>query len=374
MTKTIFHLLFMALLATACQKEKPHTEDTSVAHQLDSLVDGISDFSGVILLAEDGKSVFHKAFGFRNFDARMPIDTSDIFELASVSKQFTAMTIMMLKEDGLLAYDESIEKYFPNLPYKGITIRHLLTHTSGLPDYFEVMDKHWDKSKVASNREIIDYLVKYSPPKLFEPGQRYQYSNTGYVLLGSITEAVSGEDFENFCEQTIFDPLQMSSTAVRSNQQRRQLSNLARGHIYVKEKKKYMSADSFPSSNYIIWLGGRKGPGRVSSTAADLLKWDQALLTELLVGQETIQEAFSPTTLNDGSLSNYGFGWEILPDSKLGKIVSHSGSNPGYKTVIVRYLDEGQTLIMFCNNAHQQFEALQKAIDQILIVQRERNK
>ncbi len=368
MTKTIYNLIFITILATSCQnKEAARTEHSSLSDRLDSLFKTVPDFSGVILFAEQGKPLFERALGYRNFDTRIPMEMTDIFELASVSKQFTAMTVMMLKEDGLLTYDEPIEKYFPNLPYKGITIRHLLTHTSGLPDYFEVMDKHWDKSRVASNREIIDYLVKYSPPRLFEPGKKYQYSNTGYVLLGSITETVSGEDFESFCKQNIFDPLQMSSTAVRSNQKRNQLSNLARGHIYVKEKKQYMSADSFPSSNYIIWLGGRKGPGRVSSTAADLLKWDQALLTELLVGRETIQEAFTPTTLNDGSTSNYGFGWGVVPDSELGSIVSHSGSNPGYKTVIVRYLDEGKTLIMLCNNAHPQFEVLQKAIDQILM-------
>ena len=127
-----------------------------------------------------------------------------------------------------------------------------------------------------------------------------------------------------------------------------------------------MRADSFPSSNYTIWLGGRKGPGRVSSTAADLLKWDQALLKNELVDKATMNEAFTPTALNDGTISNYGFGWGINPDSELGKIVLHTGSNPGYKTIIVRYLDAEKTLIMLNNNAHPQFEDLRKTIDRLI--------
>ena len=367
MTKTIHYLLFIAILSASCQKkEAVRTENSSIQDQLDSLVNTVPDFSGVILFAEQGKPVFERSIGYRNFDTRIPIESTDIFELASVSKQFTAMTIMMLKEKGLLDYDELIEKYLPNLPYKGITIRHLLTHTSGLPDYYALMDEYWDKSKVATNRDIIDYLVKYAPPKNFEPGEKYLYSNTGYVLLGSITEAVAGQDFIDFCQQTIFDPLQMTSTGIRSNAQKDELVNMAYGHIFVEEKNKYMRADSFPNSNYTIWLGGRKGPGRVSSTAADLLKWDQALLKNELVDKATMNEAFTPTALNDGTISNYGFGWGINPDSELGKIVLHTGSNPGYKTIIVRYLDAEKTLIMLNNNAHPQFEDLRKTIDRLI--------
>src|SRR5215204_427541 len=133
--------------------------------KLDSLFAAQKDFSGVILIAENGKPIYHKAFGYREFESKIPLQTSDIFELASVSKQFTAMIIMMLKEKGLLNYDDSVSKYL-EIPYKGITIRHLLTHTSGLPDYQDIMDKYWDKSRVAGNADAIEYLNKYAPPKL----------------------------------------------------------------------------------------------------------------------------------------------------------------------------------------------------------------
>lgn len=366
MTKPIFLLIILLSIAGCKSKQETVSEKELMANQIDSIYTAIPDFSGVVLFADGGDPIYKHAFGVRSFETNVPIETSDIFELASVSKQFTAMGIMMLKQEGKLNYSDPLEKYIPSLPYQGITILNLLNHTSGLPDYQAVMDAHWDKNKVASNPDIIEYLKKFSPPKNFEPGEKYSYSNTGYVLLGTIVEVVSGKDFVEFCKDKIFDPLQMTSTAIRSNDQKADLNNLAYGHIFVPEKNKFVRADSFPSSNYTIWLGGRKGPGRVSSTVDDLLKWDQALYTNQLVNQETLKGAFAPATLNDGTLSNYGFGWEIIPESEAGKVVWHNGDNPGYKTIIVRYLDAGKTLIVLNNNYNSQFEAAREAVDQIV--------
>lgn len=333
--------------------------------KIDSLFASQKDFSGVVLIAENGKPIYHRALGYREFENQVPLQTSDIFELASVSKQFTAMIIMMLKEKGKLNYDDSVSKYL-EIPYKGITIRHLLTHTSGLPDYQDIMDKYWDKTKVAGNPDCIEYLNKYAPAKLFEPGEKYTYSNTGYMLLASIAEKASGKDFIDLCRKWIFKKLKMKSTDIRTLEEKKATKNFAIGHIYVEERNKYIRADSFPSSNYTIWLGNRKGPGRISSTAADLLKWDQALYTEKLIKQSTLQEAFTPMKLNDGSLSNYGFGWALRAASILGKIVSHSGDNPGYKTQIIRYIDKKKTLILLNNNAHGSFNALLKQLEEEL--------
>ncbi len=334
--------------------------------QLDSLFEANRDpiaigFSGVVLVAENSKPIYHKAFGYREFENKFPLQKSDIFELASVSKQFTAMIIMMLKEKGLLNYDDLVEKYL-DIPYKGITIRNLLTHTSGLPDYQDVMDKYWDKTKVAGNEDCIAYLNKYKPVILFNPGEKYTYSNTGYLLLASIAEKASGKNFIELCRKWIFQPLKMKSTNIRTLEEKKATRNFAIGHIYIKERDqpalpagRYVRADSFPSSDYTIWLGNRKGPGRVSSIAADLLKWDQALYTEKLVKQSTLEEAFTPMKLNDGSFSNYGFGWTLRTDSSLGKIVMHTGDNPGYKTQIIRFIDKKKTIILLNNNAHENF-------------------
>ena len=330
-----------------------------------SLFTSQRDFSGVVLVAENGKPVHHKAFGYREFEDLIPLQTSDIFELASVSKQFTAMIIMMLKEKEMLTYDDSVSKYL-EIPYKGITIRNLLTHTSGLPDYQDIMDKNWDKSKVAGNPDCIEYLNKYAPPKRFEPGEKYEYSNTGYLLLASIAEKVSGVDFIELCRKWIFRKLKMKSTDIRTREEKKATGNFAIGHIYVEERSKYVRADSFPSSDYTIWLGNRKGPGRISSTAADLLKWDKALYTNKLIKQSTLQDAFTPMKLNDGTLSNYGFGWSLRTDSVLGKVVSHNGDNPGYKTQVIRYVDKKKTMIVLNNNAYRDFNAVIKQLETIL--------
>jgi CubicO group peptidase (beta-lactamase class C family) len=306
-------------------------------------------FNGVILIAENGKPVYEKSIGYRTYADKKQLKKTDIFELASVSKQFCALVIMQLKEKGLLKYDDLVEKYL-NIPYKGITIRNLLTHTSGLPDYQQIMDQNWDKNKVANNNDIIEYLNKYHPPHLFAPGEKYTYSNTGYVLLASIAEKVSGRDFIEYCNREIFQKIGMNQTAIRTLEEKAAVNNFAIGHIYDTEKSGFIRADSFPSSNYTIWLGNRKGPGRISSTAQDLLKWDNAIRNDQLISKETLQEAYTPMKLNDGTFSNYGFGLELVFINNSLQIVWHNGDNPGYKTLIMRDLIYHRTLIILTNN------------------------
>ena len=317
-------------------------------------------FSGVVLVAQDGKTVFHQATGMRRFETLEPLHKNDIFELASVSKQFTAMIIMMLKERGKLQYDDPLSMYV-YVPYTGITIRHLLNHTSGLPDYQAIMDKHWDKTKVAGNPDIIEYLNRYAPPTLFKAGEKYEYSNTGYVLLASIAEKASGEDFITLCRQWIFKPLKMKNTDIRTLEAKAKVKNFAAGHL-KDSTYQYKNANKFHASDYTVWLGNRKGPGRISSAAQDLLKWDKALYTEKLVTAATLKEAFSPTPLTNGILIPYGFGWEVFTDAQTGKIVQHTGDNPGYRTIIIRFLDQRKTVIVLNNNAHDAIGTLIEAL------------
>jgi CubicO group peptidase (beta-lactamase class C family) len=356
----VFILIVFVFCCTAVFSQRINYE------KVDSIISNLASnnkFSGVVLIAEDGKVKYNKAIGYIDYANLKSLNKNSIFELASVSKQFTAMTIMMVKEKGLLRYDDLVEKYI-NIPYKGMTIRQLLTHTSGLPDYQAIMDSYWDKSKVAGNDDIINYLNKYAPPKLFEPGEKYLYSNTGYVLLASILEKVSGRDFIEFCNTEIFNKLKMNHTAIRSLQEKAKIKNFAIGHVFVPERNDYIRADSFPSSNYTIWLGNRKGPGRISSTADDLLKWDQALYTNYLLSQTTLEEAFTPMLLNNGAISNYGFGWDLIPEHN---IVWHNGDNPGYKTLIIRFLKTKTTLIVLCNNATDEFVNLTDQLKKIIL-------
>ena len=317
-------------------------------------------------VAEKGKPVFHKAFGYRDVENKILNDTTTIFELASVSKTFTSMIILMLKEDGALNYDDPLDKYISGLPYPNITMRHPLSHTSGLPDYQAVMDQHWDKTKAAANEDIIEYLKRYHPERRFAPGEKYEYSNTGFVLLGSIAEKASGKDFIAMCRDRIFSPLGMQATDIRSLQEKSAITNFARGYIFVTGKNRYISADSFPSSNYIVWLGNRRGPGRVSSTTTDMLKWDRALYDTTLVDKETLKEAFAPYRLSNGSISNYGFGWMISKHPTLGAKIWHTGSNPGYATLFIRFIDTDKTIIILSNNAYDDMPGVASAVISIL--------
>ncbi|MFD2202661.1 serine hydrolase domain-containing protein [Shivajiella indica] len=319
-----------------------------------------SGFSGVVWVAHQGKPIFTKAVGFRSFENQIPLQTSDVFEMASISKQFTAMLVMMCIEKGLLGVDDLAETYL-DIPYTGISVKNLLTHTSGLPDYQAVMDKHWDKSKIAGNPDILEYLRRYNPPMEFQPGEKYEYSNTGYVLLASIVEKVTGRDFVELSREWIFKPLGMSDTDIRTLDEKAKIPNFAAGH-QMDESGQFVNANKFHSSDYTVWLGNRKGPGRVSSTAADLMKWDRALYTTGLVSTDMLDLAYSSFVLNDGSLSNYGFGWDLSEDPKMGKVVSHTGSNPGYSNLIVRYIDKDFTFIMLNNNEHESRTDLEKSI------------
>lgn len=313
-------------------------------------------FNGIVLVAKDGKIQFYEATGYRRFETNEPLKKDDISELASISKQFTAMVIMMLKERGKLNFDDPISKYV-QVPYPNITIRHLLTHTSGLPDYQAVMDKYWDKSKVAGNPEILEYLNRYQPPVLFQPGEKYTYSNSGYVLLASIAEKAAGKDFIEMCREWIFKPLKMRDTNIRTLEEKAKVKNFAAGH-QKDENGNYINANKFHSSDYTVWLGNRKGPGRISSTALDLLKWDTALYTEKLIKKKTLAEAFTSGSLNNGNKINYGFGWEVLTDKSGNTYVQHTGGNPGYSTIIIRFISDKRTIIILCNNAHPSMQTL----------------
>ncbi|MBL4656883.1 MAG: beta-lactamase family protein, partial [Flavobacteriales bacterium] len=216
-----------------------------------------------------------------------------IFSVASVSKQFTAMAIMILKEQEKLNYDDKIIKYLPKLPYENITIRHLLTHTSGLVPYHRnFLDEHWDKTKIGDNDYLLSLLEEHNPPLVFEPGESWAYNNTGYCLLATIVERVSGLSFEAFLDKYIFAPLGMTSSRVYTKLSNTTPEDYVRGHVYSILRNKYEDADG-TGDNRSYYRGGMVGERGVISTTGDLLKWDRALYTEKLVAKQTLEEAFT---------------------------------------------------------------------------------
>jgi CubicO group peptidase (beta-lactamase class C family) len=345
--------LFLAAITILISCKKPNKTDALVA-SIDSVMNSAVDtarFNGNVLVARNGKVIYQKSFGLRNFDTEESLNDSSLFELASVSKQFTAMGIMMLKQQGKLNYDDDVRKYIPELPYEGMTIRHFLTHTSGIPDYME-NGTDWDRKKVVFNDDIIAMLAKKKPQVLFLPGEKWEYSNTAYALLASIIGRVSGKPYGVFLKENIFEPVGMTRTRTYNTRRSKGeiISNYAFGFVYSDSLSRFMLPDSLPSYWYVYTLDGIEGDGIVNSTTGDLFKWNEALYGNSLVPAATLQDAFTPVHLNDGSNYAYGFGWFTGKDSVLGPYVWHTGGWPGYGNFIRRYPDSKDCLIILTNN------------------------
>ncbi|WP_394971919.1 serine hydrolase [uncultured Croceitalea sp.] len=307
-------------------------------------------FNGNVLIAEKGNIIYKKSFGFANEDSKERLNENSIFELASCTKPFTAMAIMILKEQGKLNIDDKITKHLPELSsYSNITIRNLINHTGGIPDYMALMNTTWDKNKIATNKDVVKTLKELDPKNLFEPNTKVAYSNTGYVLLATIIERTSGQTYADFLDTTIFKPLKMTRTFVNNGRlSPRKINNYALGYIHVNGK--YILPDDFDRTKFVIWLDGIVGDGCVNSTTIDLLKWDRALYTNALVSKESMKDIFKNGTLNDGTLTKHAFGWRVLETEPFGKIARHSGGWPGYITYMERNLDNDKTVIILQNH------------------------
>lgn len=326
---------------------------------LDSLYQSLAktgSFNGCVLIAEDGKPIYEKAFGYANFEIKKPLNNQTIFELASVSKQFTSMAIMQLHQKNKVNYDDDITKYFPTLNYKGITIDNLLHHTSGVPEFLGWTDKEISTSQVNYNSDILSALIKNKKTPNFKTGEKFEYSNTNYVLLALIIEKVSGMSFSDYMEKNIFLPLNMNNTHIYAQRStKKRLDNFAYGHIYAPDRNKFVINDSIAANKYQYYFDGITGPYGISSNVEDLLKWDEALYTEKLVSKSEQELAYLPSKLNNGKNASlmgmdYGYGWLVMPPSDYtGRRYMHSGGYPGYMSMITRYPDKRKTIIILTN-------------------------
>ncbi|MFC6267326.1 serine hydrolase domain-containing protein [Frigoriflavimonas asaccharolytica] len=327
----------------------------SKTQRLDSLFAALQSenaFNGNVLIAEKGVIIFEKSYGFANEENKIKLNLQTKFELASVSKQFTAMGIVLLEKKGDLEYTDNISKYIPELAsYGEITIKNLLNHTGGLPDYIEIFDQKWDKTKFATNEDIATQFAKYKPTPDFKPNEKYEYSNTGYAILGLIIERVSKKSFGEFLKNYIFKPLKMENTFVyRSRFQPEKIKNHATGYVIDSLGNK-VTTDSFGKDYYTYYLDGIVGDGMVNSTLEDLLKWDRALQNNILVNDDDKNLIFCNSQTLDGKDNNYGFGWILADSKKYGKIAYHSGGWAGYSTFIEREISNDKTIILLQNNS-----------------------
>ncbi len=300
-----------------------------------------------VSVMHDGTVLYRRGYGFADLKTQHAIDWRTNFRLASCTKQFTAMGIMLLVHDGKLKYDERLTDVFPDFPEYGnkITIRMLLNHTSGLQDYEDLMapEKYSEQQQI--NDAGVLELMKHTSSTKFPPGSHWQYSNSGYVLLGLIVQKASGESFPDFLHDRMFAPLGMTNT-IAYVRGKNNLVNRAYGHSF--ENGTWKQTDQSPTSATL-------GDGGVYSSLQDLAKWDRALRDNTLLSRGEMQDALTPVDVPgvkqpDAAPAQYGFGW-FLNSYQGHKRMWHYGETMGFRTAIQRFTDDGLTIIILCNRA-----------------------
>jgi CubicO group peptidase (beta-lactamase class C family) len=298
-------------------------------------------FNGAVLIALHGKVQFDKHYGFADAEGTVPLTYRSSFSLASVSKPFTGMGIMLLAQRGTLAIDDKLAQHIPELAgYGTVTIRQLLHHTSGVPDYVQLADEHWDTTRVLTTANLIALFQNLRPCPDFAPGERFEYSNTGYVLLGEIITRASGQSFSEFMTAKIFKPLGMNDSAAFNLVSKE--CPLASRAFGLRKRFVCFGKKRDCDMNY---LDGVFGDGGIYASAADLVRWDAALRDGTLIPCNVYEEAYVSGELNKGDSTGYGFGWEIDTPN----VVGHWGEWEGFTSYLRRDLKRETLLVVLSN-------------------------
>jgi len=300
-------------------------------------------FSGSVLLAKGDKILFSKSYGFQDIAETKSLAENSSFNLASVSKQFTAMAIVLLKYQEKLAYKDSITKYIPELNlYKEVTIENLLHHTSGIPDYISIASINWDESEILKTSDVIA-ILKDNKELKFSPGEKYDYSNSGYILLAEIVARASGVTFSEFMKNNVFIPAEMNYTTVfnllSEDEPENRVFGFKKNHWIFGRKKQVKDLNYFD---------GVVGDGGIYSSAKDLYQWSQAITKEKVVPQEEYDLAFESGRLRDGSKTGYGYGWFIKGEG----IVEHAGGWQGFASYIYRDVSTDSLIVVLDNSSN----------------------
>ena len=314
------------------------------------------DFHGSILVAKDKKVVYQNQIGYADFRKKTPLNSESVFQLASVSKQFTAAAIMQLKEKNKLKLTDSVNAYFPDFPYKNITIRNLLNHTSGLPKYFWVAEHEWKEKKPPTNKDLMEVLPISKAQRFFKPGRNFDYSNTGYFVLASIIEKVTGISFNQYLQKNIFEPLNMKNSYVYSYQNDTIRKNQLKGYRLYRGWKHIKIGNTV--NDAIV------GDKNVYSTLEDLFKWTYGLNSELLITQESLDLMYTKGETIYGRKVPYGFGFRV--DTRNEKNIYHYGKWNGFSTALTNYIEEDIVVIVLEHTSYNSLKYLNKKIKKIV--------
>jgi CubicO group peptidase (beta-lactamase class C family) len=332
--------------------------------RIDSILSQLNQeeaFSGNVLISERGKIIYEKSFGYANAENRTPFTENTIFLTGSVAKTFTAVALLKLKERGKLNLDDPVTKYLPELSYKNVTLRHLLAHTSGLLEYQSEEIIKEIAGKGVDNAELVKVFARLNPKQVFEPGTKWEYSNTNYILLALIVEKVSGKSFPQFVGENIFVPAGMTRSFVSiSNIPDTLKKEVASGYRFTNPLATApVNVDSLEGARRAYATKRNLyGAGNVYSTTRDLLKFHQALQRGKILNKQSLSEMYAPTRLTTGAdykpfartnyLSKDALGWFVADDAS-GKIAYHPGGDIGYVSYFLRNTTKDQSVIVLSN-------------------------
>lgn len=303
-------------------------------------------FNGAILVAKNGEILFEDYHGLADFRTKDSITPATTFHMASVSKTFTGMAVMKLWEENKLKLDDSLQVFFPQFPYHNITVKNLLSHRSGLPNYvyFMPQDPAW-RRKIATNQDMLQFMIEKRPALYGYPNRGFHYCNTNFALLALIVEKVSGQSFPEYMKNTIFTPLGMTNTFIFSK----------------KDSANYKP--SYQPNNRPFGLESIDciyGDKNVYSTPRDMFLWDKAIYDNRFVSRATYEEATKPYSLERPSIHNYGLGWRLMMLPNNTKIVYHNGWWHGNNNVFTRMVSDTATIIVLGNRFNKSIYASMK--------------
>lgn len=334
--------LFTALsfMFTACSQKPPGQDITSFIDSLMNASFKPNAPGAVILVAKDGVPVFRKAYGLANVELNVPNQPEYLFAIASMTKQFTAVCILQLVQQGKLSLQDDIRKYLPEFNTHGrvITIEHLLTHTSGIPNWEAKPEYEQRKALEQSQEEMLAFVMK--DPLLFEPGSDFSYNDTGYYLVGLIIERVSGMRYGEYLQKNIFQPCGMKTSTVATRE--KAIPLFVTGYSAARDTV-------FRQAEYFSWKWNQ-GLGNMLTNVDDMLRWDEALYTDKLVRRDLVGKAWSSFVLADGRETNYGYGWDLSKYQDT-EIISHAGGMPGFASFAVRIPSQHIFIVVLSNNA-----------------------
>lgn len=308
----------------------------------------VDDFSGAVLVARDGQTIFNKSYGLANIELGAPNTLQTVFRIASITKPFTATAIMMLQERSKLNVGDSICKYLADCPahWQPITIKHLLTHTSGIPNYLDFPDFMPQIALPVTHEKMIGTFR--NKPLQFTPGEKFAYGNSGYYLLGVIIERASGKSYAEFLQENIFAPIGMKQTGDFDN--REIIKNRAAGYSLKNDR---------PANAIYFHPSQLLATGSLWSTTGDLLLFDQALYTEKLLKSKTLAEMF---TLYK---ADYGYGWQVAPRLNR-RLIAHGGDTLGFMGFLQRFTDDRITIVLLSNKGYMNVLTLARDLPAIV--------